>query len=427
MPTPLDEISSTRSGRRAELRRPRHRGWADQIADAAAMRLVAEVPLRMVEGSVALATVGQGIVGQPQHGRRHLLGRGVDGAFLEQGLEVRRQQHRQAAGHGLGDGAAERLHPARMMVVDEEVEAAQELLGRLAAKLDHLPIRWIEADQVLQESTTAEDAHLDARMLGVDLEHGLARVRPLSRVGPAVTTDHDPLGPRCVAHGAPALDLDHIVPVIAGKARPAGEACQLLADQRPHRRPDRRAAQDLLGIAADLGQVVVGLAVGLGRRVLHDDHPLVGAQPNALPRQQHGGVGIVQLCQACLDRLARGHYAAGAIFDQGSQPRVQRQGSGEVCGLQGDQTDAVAGAVRRPDLLRHRRRGAAGEAEVAQQHDVEAVHDLSPPGHPCSCGAPKAGSAQGIGHEHAQRSVRSGGDRQSRSSPRPHVDGRQLS
>ena len=156
---------------------------------------------------------------------------------------------------------------------------------------------------------------------------------------------------------------------------------------------------------------------------MHDHHALLGAQADALPRQQHGGIGIVELRQARLDRLARGHYGAGARLDQRAQPRVERQGSGEVCGLQSDQTDAVAGAMRRPDLLRHRRRRAAREAEVAQQHDVEAMQGWRPPGRLWSRATVLAVPARRFGHERLRRSVRSRRGRQSRSSPRPHGAG----
>ena len=271
------------------------------------MGLVAEVALGVGLGRVAMPAVGHRIVGQPQDGRHHVLGRGVDGAFLEQRLEQRRQQDRQAAGHGLGDGAAERLHPARMMVVDEEVERAEELLGCLAAEGHDLPVGRVEPDQLLQEAPAPEDAHGQARMVRVDLEDRLAGRRPFARIGPTVAADRHPLARGRLALRGPAADLDDVVPVFLGQRRPAGETGQLLAYQRPDRCPDRAAAQDLHGIAPDQIQVVVGDALGVGRRMMHDHHALLGAQADALPRQQHGGIGIVELRQARLDRLARGH------------------------------------------------------------------------------------------------------------------------
>ena len=71
--------------------------------------------------------VGAAVGIQLAHHRRHLGRFGIDRRVAEQRTKMWWQDHRQAAGQRLQNVAPERLHPRRMMVIDEEIQLSQEL------------------------------------------------------------------------------------------------------------------------------------------------------------------------------------------------------------------------------------------------------------------------------------------------------------
>src|SRR5690625_6905072 len=96
---------------------------SDEHAYPAGVSLVAESPSHDRRRAVDLPLVLRAV-------SPHLLDKASDGLWLcihrglsEQRLEVRRQDGWHSTCQGLKDGAAEGLHPPRLVVIDEEVEA----------------------------------------------------------------------------------------------------------------------------------------------------------------------------------------------------------------------------------------------------------------------------------------------------------------
>jgi hypothetical protein len=79
-----------------------------------------------------------------------------------------RQDHHRAARHGLDDRAPEPLDPSAMVEIDEEIHHAQETLRRDSVEGPDLPVAWVDAHEVAQESAAAQDPDREARIVRVN-------------------------------------------------------------------------------------------------------------------------------------------------------------------------------------------------------------------------------------------------------------------
>ena len=300
------------------------------------------------------------------------LGRlGIERSVAEQGRHGARQDDGTAGRHRLQHRAPERLHPARVVVVEVEVEPAQEGGCGTRREGQHLPgSRWRAAQHLLQERPGTQDADEVAWVVGVDLEHGGAVGRPFQRVRPAMAADRAALVHEALSQSPPRLGVEHVDPVRLRERRARGQPCQLGPHPRPHRRPAGLPTQHLGCSAVDAGPVVERGALGIERRMVGHDQALGRAQAERCLWGVGEELGVVDEEEAAFDLLLGIDQLRQACREQGGDLGMHGMRTAQHRALEWQKGRPVAARGRCLQLLDQRCRGAARKAQVGQHHDV---------------------------------------------------------
>ena len=344
---------------------------ADEAVQAPLDRRVAEAFGDEVHPGQRLGMVTGRIVEQGQRRVRRPFRRHADRRLAEQGGQPLVQDAGQPRRHCLDHRVAEGLDPVVAVQVDEEVEASEEVGGRDGAERQYLPVRGIAPEDRLQIRPAAEHANEKAAVVGVCGEDRLALPWPFLRVRAAVTPDDASPPPRPPQGRSPGVAVDDVVPVEGQHRRAFGQGFELRADEGTDRSQRHRPIQHLLGVDPDPGKVVVRPPPGVGRRLVEDEEPPLGPQPEPGERQEPGRERPVHESQPRRHPRAGGDEGQHPAVDQRAQFRVEGMRKAQHRGLDRDEPDTVAGACCPRRLLGHRRCRAARKARIADQDDIE--------------------------------------------------------
>ncbi len=119
-------------------------------------------------------------MGQPVDQRPDPFGRGVERAGSEGRLKLRRQDHRQAGRHRLGNAIAKSLDPAAAVVIDISVERCEKIRDPLCPKAQK---------RDLGPRTQHPHPHLGP--VGIGKAGLVTRVGELGKVRARMATDDD--------------------------------------------------------------------------------------------------------------------------------------------------------------------------------------------------------------------------------------------
>jgi len=312
----------------------------------------------------------------------HLLQEAADGighpvlaGVPEERAKVRGQDRRAAAGHALDDVAAEGLHPVRVVEVDEEVDAPQELLRGHGPEGQDRPVRRLVAQGRQRRLGAAEDADLDVVVVRVGREELPAVARPLRPVAARVASDHgDALSPPR-ALGPPLVHVEDVHPVVLAERDRRARLDEHLADQRADGRPED-IAEELARAPVDVGHVVIGpfgRVEAVDRRLVGDEHRDVRVDARAGRRRggQHAGLADDQRPGA------HGPVQGDEVGQPGREAAcdlaVEAAGPAHVRGRHVHDGGRIARPGLRLDLLGEARGVPARVAQVGEQDDVVVV------------------------------------------------------
>ncbi len=201
-PTPFEVKKRTRRGVRLGLAAGRCRG-ADQGPQALGVAARREAVAHELHRAAAEPGAGPGI-GVELADERGRPGRcRVDGRILEEVDEGRRQHGHAPGGQRLEHGAAEGLDEAAVMVVDEEVQGAEEVPWRHGVEGDDPPVGGQAAQKLHEARRQAQDADAHVRGGRVDLEDLRRGLGPFEEIGPAVAADDRQRAHRARPRAAP--------------------------------------------------------------------------------------------------------------------------------------------------------------------------------------------------------------------------------
>src|SRR5690625_2506407 len=195
--------------------------------------------------------------------RPYLVGLCVQRGGTEQLLEMGWEHCGNSASDGFQDGAPEGFDPACVVVVDEEVQAGQELFRWHRTEWRDLPRRRKRAQQVFHGPRPAQDPYVPGAVGGIDLSQHPSRLRPLLRRGAAVPPDNGAVPGWGGARGEPFIDVDDVDPVSRKQVLGFDLGGDFSADQRPDRCPQGVDAEPLTHRYGYYAGVVVDTAVAV--------------------------------------------------------------------------------------------------------------------------------------------------------------------
>ena len=124
---------------------------------------------------------------------------------------------------------------------------------------------------------------------------------------------------------------------------------------------------------ADGAEVELRLARRIARRVVHDDPEHVGVDAKLPARRPGEQRRVVHEHQPGLDPALRRHQRRPGRLQRGEHARMRWPALRQDRRLDRRDRGGQPGAADRPQLVGERRARTAGEADIGQQHDVDAV------------------------------------------------------
>ena len=299
---------------------------------------------------------------------------GVDRGRAELRLETPRQNNDEPRRQRLEDRAPKRLDPRRAVEIDVEIEPAQELRHAAIREWQNRPVRRQHA--ITLRHPTAEDPHIEARIVGIDRRRFFARVRPLLRVGPRVPADDDAIANRSVGRpDRPLVEIDEMRPVLG---RDLVLAHRPWLQRAPHIDPDRREdrcdPEHRPDVREHHAQVVLDDPLGIDLGMRHHKHDLARHDPQPPRRQILEQRRMVDQDETGRNRLVRIDHNHAPRLDMRRQLRVNRMRPAQQRALDHQQPAAKPGLVRRRNLTGERRRGPARKPRIGNEENVERRH-----------------------------------------------------